>query len=71
MVRNPRRLGRKKWDQMLTWLQGEVRRAKRVGGLTTEEYERKMDSLAEPLRSVLNVIEHRGNKGPARWVREH
>jgi len=63
------RMGRKKWEAIMTELQSKVRRAKRVGRLTPTEYQSRIDELAGSLRGVLNVIEHRGAKWPPRWPR--
>lgn len=69
MRENPRRMGRKKWSELMTGLQIQVRRAKKVKGLDSRTYQGKINDLAQALRGVLNVIEHRGKKWPPRWPR--
>lgn len=66
-----RRLGKRKWKKLLKQLQKQVRKAKKVDDLSTPEYRAKIEELGKFLHSVLNVIEHRGKKGPARWPREN
>lgn len=65
-----RRMGKRKWKKLLRQLQKQVRKAKKVDGLSTPEYRSKIEELGKYLQSFLNVIEHRGKKGPPRWVRE-
>ncbi len=65
-----RRMGRNKWKNMMTELQNNVRKAKRVERLSETEYQSRIEKIAAFLRGVLNVIEHRGKKWPPRWPRE-
>jgi hypothetical protein len=65
-----RRMGRKKWTKILTQLQADVRRGKSVERLSETEYQSRIKELASSLRSVLNVIDHRGKNYPPRWPRE-
>jgi hypothetical protein len=62
-------MGRRKWKGMMADLQQRVRKAKRVDGLSSTEYEERIQELTAFLHSIVNVVEHRGKKWPPRWPR--
>lgn len=64
------RMGRVKWQKILTHLQASVRRAKNVDALSGTEYQNRIGELRKDLQATLNVIEHRGKNGPPRWPRD-
>jgi hypothetical protein len=64
------RMGRKRWKNLLENLRSNVNKAIRVDGISRSEYQQKLKSLEHVLGALLNVIQHRGNRGPARWPRE-
>ena len=64
IVKKENRMGKRKWDEMLSDLQGKVRAAKRVGPDARADL---MDAMA----SVVHVIQDTGKDSLVRWPREH
>jgi hypothetical protein len=64
------RMGRKRWQKVLDNLRGNVNKANRVDGISRREYQQKIKHLESVLAALVNVIQHRGNRGPARWPRD-
>jgi hypothetical protein len=60
------RMGRKRWLNLLGNLQSILKRARRVNDASRGEYQQKIKTVRTALTAILNVIQHRGNRGPAR-----
>jgi|HubBroStandDraft_6_1064221.scaffolds.fasta_scaffold00710_3 hypothetical protein len=64
------RMGRKRRVKLLVNLQSILNRARRVNAASRGEQQQKIKTVKATLTALLNVIQHRGNHGPARWPRE-
>lgn len=64
------RMGKKRWAKVLANLESAIDEAKRVEGVSRSKYQQKIKKLESVLAALLNVIQHRGNRGPVRWPRE-
>jgi hypothetical protein len=64
------RMGRKRWVRLLGNLQRILKSARRVDRTGRRGYQQQIKNVETAIAALLNIIQHRGNRGPARWPRE-